>query len=179
MYDILRRAAVLVALVALIASSATVAVAQDANADPEWEQEVFDEFSGKVDQFNAQIGEVNLGPAGDRLAGTTANLYVEDGAETADISFRMNEQNQIVDLSRDPNPDADLKITTDRETVREIASANNPAAKFRSAYASGDITIEANYSLGDAVSGKQGDVVKSVTNWGFWKATGALKGLLG
>lgn len=177
MFGTTRRTVVLVALAALLVSSAGTAVAQ--SDDPEWESEVYDEFAGQIDVFNQQVGAIDLGPAGGRLAGSSANLYVEGEGGTADYSFEMDGRNRITNLQRDPVEDADLRITTSRETVREIANANNSAAKFRSAYANGDISIQADYSLGEAVSGQRGSAVKSVSNWGFWKAAGAVKGLLG
>lgn len=177
MFGTARRTVVLAAIVALLVSSAGTAVAQ--SDDPEWESEVYDEFAGQVDKFNAQVGQIDLGPAGGRLAGASANLYVEGEDGTADFSFEMDEQNRITNVQREPTEGADLRITTTRETVREIAEANNSAATFRSAYASGDIDIQAGYSLSDAVTGKQGSVVKSVSNWGFWKAADAVKGFFG
>ncbi|MFB6130688.1 MAG: hypothetical protein ABEJ28_07710 [Salinigranum sp.] len=178
MFGTVPRTVVLVVLATVVVSSAGLAVAQS-NGGPSWEAQVYSQFSGQVSEFNKNVDNVDLGPAGKRLAGTSANVYVEGPDGTATFSFKMDENNHITDLSRDTVSEADLKITTSRATVEAIASSKNPAATFRSAYAKGDISIQADYGLGGAISGKHGGIVKGVTNWGFWKAAGIFKGFLG
>lgn len=160
-------------LAALLVSSVGAAPAS-AQEQPDWAQEAYDEFAGQVQLFNELVGEVDLGPAGDRLADRSVNVYVDGDDGTAVFSFAMDERNRITDLRQSARDDADLEVRTDRRTVERIASAENPAAAFRDAYQNGDISINTTGGFTGALTGGPSKIV----DWAFWTAAGVFKGLL-
>lgn len=134
----MRSRTIAVVLAVLLASTATGAVAQ---SSPPWEQEVYDAVSEMIPAYNAGVASVDLGVAGDQLANRRVNVYVEDGDATAVFSFRTDADNRIEDFRRGAHPDAQLRITTTRETVVRVARADDPAAAFRGAVSGGDIAV--------------------------------------
>ncbi len=119
--------------------------------------------------YNRHADEVNLGPATSQLTNNVVNLYVTDAeaGETVVLSFRMGPDKNITHVAEGESPDANLKMETSMSTVEEIAEADNPAAAFRDAYATDEISIE-------PTSFGKGGVVK----WTFWTAADQLKGVL-
>lgn len=122
----------------LLASSAPVAVAQ---ADDQWKTDLYGQLSTSVDVFNANVDNVSLGFAGDQLADKRVNLYVNDGDDRMVASFYMDGDNHITDLRQEAHPDAQLKMTGDRETVEAVIGSATPAADFRDAVVDGSIVI--------------------------------------
>ena len=150
-----------VVLVALLAAAAPSALAQtDA---PEWEDEAYETVSEMVPKYNERVSEIDLGIAGDQLADRRANVYIEDGDQTAVYSFYMDEANRIQDLQRGAHPDAQLKITTTRDVLEAVASADDPAAAFRVAVRNDEIRI----------AGERGHPVEQVK----WTVVNTVKGL--
>lgn len=155
-------------LVFSLVASASAGVSAQSD-QPAWAQETFDEFSGMVDMFNAQVSDVDFGPAEGRLAGKTANVFVESSDGTATMSFSMNEQQQITDLSLGTVEDADIDVRTDRETLDAIVNSENPPATFRDAYQDGRITIKSSGGfVGSLSSGR-------IVDWAFWTAADLFK----
>ena len=162
-----RRAFVALAVVLLVVAplSAGTALGQSAAADaPDVEK-----VRQMAEKYNERADEVNLGPASSQLTNNVVNLHVADesSGETHVYSFRMDGQKRITDIAEGENPDANLRLETTMATVEAIAAADNPAAAFRDAYATDDISIE---PTGFA----KGGLVK----WTFWTATDGLKSLL-
>jgi len=150
-----------VVLVALLAAAAPSALAQtDA---PEWEDEAYETVSEMIPKYNERVSEIDLGIAGDQLADRRANVYIEDGDQTAVYSFYMDEANRIQDLQRGAHPDAQLKITTTRDVLEAVASADDPAAAFRVAVRNDEIRI----------AGERGHPVEQVK----WTVVNTVKGL--
>jgi len=148
-------------LVTLLAAAVPGALAQtDA---PAWEDEAYETVSEMVPKYNERVSEVDLGIAGDQLADRRANVYIEDGDQTAVYSFYMDEQNRIRELQRGAHPDAQLKITTTRDVLEAVASADDPAAAFREAVRSDEIRI----------AGERGHPVEQAK----WTVVNAIKGL--
>jgi len=77
-------------------------------------------------------------------------------------SLTMDGNNRITDLSDALSEDAKRKITTDRATIEDLATANNPAAAFRDAVANDDIVI----------TGEDGQTVERIK----WAVINAFKG---
>ncbi|WP_233203874.1 hypothetical protein [Halegenticoccus soli] len=117
-----------------------------------------------VGLYNANVASADLGVAGEQLADRRVNLYVRGSGGTAAYSFYVDEDNRISDLRDGRHPDADLKMTTDRATVRGIAGADDPSAAFRRAVARGDVVV----------GGERGRIVERVK----WTVINAAKGLL-
>ncbi|MFB6250575.1 MAG: hypothetical protein ABEI27_02625 [Halobellus sp.] len=129
------------ALLALLVITSGVATAQSGqSSQPDWADKAYDEFSGMVATYNESITQVDLGIAGDQLSNERVNLVVTDAdGETATFSFRMDNQLRMTELDQGPRSDATLRMSTDRETFNETLTADNPAAAFRDAVASGEI----------------------------------------
>lgn len=123
--------------------------------------------------YNRHADEINLGPATNQLANNVVNLRVtgaeseRGGAETVVYSFRMRADRNITDVSTGADPDANLRMETSMSTVEAVAGADDPAATFRDAYATDEISIE-------PTSFGKGGAVK----WTFWTAADRLKGIL-
>lgn len=146
------------AFVVLFGSVGGVA-AQSEN--PEWGQELFTQVESMVDDYNANVDSIDLGPI--NLAGAT-NIYVNDGSEQATYTVYMDSDNRIVDVKQGTDEDAKRKITTDRATLQRIASADDPAAEFRTAVENDDIVI----------SGEDDEFVEQLK----WAVINFLKGFL-
>ena len=159
--------------VALLVASVGVAPTS-AQAGPAWAQDAYDRFADRAPTFNEMVDGVDLGPAGDRLAGRSANVYVESDDGAAVFSFAMDEDNHVTDLRPEARDDADLEVRTDRATVEAIATADNPAGAFRDAYKGGDIAIGTTGGFTEAVS----DGPSTVVDWAFWTVADTLKGFL-
>ena len=162
------------ALVALLTLSLLVAGSGGAVAqsDDPSASELFQRFSEMSDAFNEQITGVDLGPAGDRLAGQTANVYIETPDGEEGFSFAMDDQNRITNLQQTTVDDADLVVRTDAATVESIATSDTPAQAFRDAYRNGDITIKTNYGVVEAASSGR------IVDWAFWSAADVFRGFL-
>lgn len=152
---------VLVVLGLLVGAAGPVAAQSD---EPAWSDSLYDQFAGMVGEYNENVEPSDLGVASNLLAGKSVNIYVEGDGGTAVYSFTMDDGNRITDLSRERNPDAQLKMTTDRATVQRVSSSSNPAAAFQTAVESGDIVI----------GGEDGHLVEQVT----WGVVNALRGVL-
>jgi hypothetical protein len=158
-------------LLALVVVSSGVAAPVAAQSDVDWEDELLDLFETHADTFNEQIDDVDLGPAGDRLAGKTVKAVVTGEEETVVFTFTMDENNHITDLQAGDTGDADLKMTTSKATIERVLNADNPAQAFRDAYANDDIRIKTDYGLGEAVTSGR------IVDWGFWTAADTFKGV--
>ena len=122
----------------VVAAASPAAVAQ---SDDRWKTDLYNELSASVDVFNANVDNVSLGFAGDQLANERVNLYVNDGDDQMVASFYMDGDNHITQLQQGAHPDAQLKMTGDRETVESIINSNTPAADFRDAVVDDRIVI--------------------------------------
>lgn len=128
-----------------------------------------DEVREMADSYNRHADGVSLGPATSQLANNAVNLHVTDAesGETVVYSFRMGADRNITDVAEGENPDANLRMDASASTVEAIADADDPAAAFRGAYASDDVSIEpTGFAEGGAVK------------WTFWTASDHLKGVL-
>jgi len=177
MFSQFRSSSVFVAILvaAVVVAGTGVAAAQAATvaqADEPAASGLYEQFAGMTESFNEGVADVDLGPAGDRLAGRTANVYVDTPEGREGFSFAMDERNRITNLQPRTVEDADLRMVTDRTTVRAIASADAPAAAFRDAYRTGDVTIRADFGAVEAATSGR------LLDWGFWTAADLFKGLL-
>jgi len=120
---------------------------------------LYDSLEEMVPLYNDNADSVDLGPIS--LAGTS-NIYIEDGDSVVTYSLTMDGNNRITDLSDALSEDAKRKITTDRATIEDLATANNPAAAFRDAVANDDIVI----------TGEDGQTVERIK----WAVINAFKG---
>lgn len=156
-----RVSALFVACLLLVSPLAGGALAQsqEDSADDE-EDDLFTSLESMVPVYNENADSVDLGPV--NLAGTS-NVYIEDNGSVRAYAVTMNADNEITNLSRGHSDDAVRKITTDRDTIERIASADDPAAAFRDAVAEDDIVI----------AGERGHPVESVK----WAVVNVLKGL--
>lgn len=159
--------AVLAVVVVLAALPAPALAQSDATGT-----EAYSDFQALVDGFNERVDGVDLGPAGDRLAGQTTNVLVETPEGPVALSFAMDENNHITDVRPSHREDADLRMTTDAETVETIAGASDKAAAFRDAYTGGDISIQPNYGVVDAL------MTGRVVDYLFWTFADLFKGFL-
>ena len=164
----------LVALLIATPLSAGAVLAADAGASNDEEVSAddltdADKVREMAASYNRHADEVSLGPATSQLTNNVVNLYVADASsgETVVFSFRMGADKNITDVAEGENPDANLRMETSMATVEGIANADNPAATFRDAYATDEISIE---PTGFA----EGGVVK----WAFWTAADQIKGIL-
>lgn len=129
------------------------------SSSPDWGDQLFVEMESMVGQYNAHAEHIDLGPVS--LAGAT-NVYVVDGDEQATYTIYMDSDHRITDIQQGTDDDATRRMTVDRATIGDIASADNPAAAFRSAVESGAIVI----------TGEDGHILERVT----WVIVNALKG---
>jgi hypothetical protein len=95
-----------------------------------------------------------LGLAGGLVTDNVVNFHVttEDG-ERAVFSFRLTGDNRIEDLRAGARSDADIRMTTDRETFDRIATAESPGAAFRDALAAREIRIDGRGVVGGVLWG--------------------------
>jgi len=150
------RIPLIIAVAVLLVTAATgSAVAQSSGDDAG----LYESLEDMVPVYNENADSVNLGPVS--LAGTS-NIYIQDGDSTITYSLTMDDQNRITDLSDSVDDDAKRKITTDRATIEELTTANNPAVAFRNAVANDDIVI----------TGESGQTVERVK----WAVINAFKG---
>jgi len=150
------RIPLIIAVAVLLVTAATgSAVAQSSGDDAG----LYESLEDMVPVYNENADSVDLGPVS--LAGTS-NIYIEDGDSTITYSLTMDDQNRITDLSDSVDDDAKRKITTDRATIEELTTANNPAVAFRNAVANDDIVI----------TGESGQTVERVK----WAVINAFKG---
>ena len=120
---------------------------------------LYDSLEEMVPLYNDNADSVDLGPIS--LAGTS-NIYIEDGESVVTYSIVMDTDNRITALNDAPSEVAKRKITTDRATIEDLATANNPAAAFRDAVANDDIVI----------TGEDGQTVERIK----WAVINAFKG---
>jgi len=150
------RIPLVIAVAVLLVTAATgSAVAQSSGDDAG----LYESLEDMVPVYNENADSVDLGPVS--LAGTS-NIYIQDGDSTITYSLTMDDQNRITDLSDSVDDDAKRKITTDRATIEELTTANNPAVAFRNAVANDDIVI----------TGESGQTVERVK----WAVINAFKG---
>jgi len=150
------RIPLIIAVAVLLVTAATgSAVAQSSGDDAG----LYESLEDMVPVYNENADSVDLGPVS--LAGTS-NIYIQDGDSTITYSLTMDDQNRITDLSDSVDDDAKRKITTDRATIEELTTANNPAVAFRNAVANDDIVI----------TGESGQTVERVK----WAVINAFKG---
>jgi hypothetical protein len=127
----------------VVTSGVVVAQSDTASDQPAWADAAFAEYEGMVAVYNESITAVDLGVAGEQLSGERVNFVVTDGdGETATFSFRMDDQLRMTELQQGARSDATLKMSTDRTTLNEVVTADNPAVAFRNAVAGGDITFD-------------------------------------
>lgn len=143
------------AAVLLVTASTGGAIAQSDSGDAD----LYQSLEEMVPVYNENAESVDLGPV--NLAGTS-NIYIQDGDSTTTYSVTMDRQNRITELQNSSSPDAKRKITTDRETLEEITSADNPAAAFRTAVANDEIVI----------AGEDGRTIEQIK----WRAINIFKG---
>jgi hypothetical protein len=153
-----KRVLVLAVAAVLVATAAAGGVTAQSDSG---DGDLYESLEQMVPVYNQNAESLDLGPV--TLAGTS-NIYIQDGDSTVTYSVTMDRQNRITELRAAPNSDARRKITTDRETIEEISSADNPAAAFRTAVKNDDIVI----------SGEDGRIVEQVKWWGI----NAVKGFL-
>jgi len=144
---------VIVGLLVSAATGGTVAQSDGGDAD------LYESLEDMVPLYNENADSVNLGPVS--IAGTN-NIYIDDGDSVVTYSLVINDQNRITALNDSPSEDAKRKITTDRATIEDLATASNPAAAFRTAVANDDIVI----------TGEDGQTVERVK----WAVINAFKG---
>jgi len=146
------------AVVAVLVVSA-VAGSGAAQSDAPADADLYESLEEMVPVYNENAESLDLGPV--NLAGTS-NVYIQDGNSTVTYSVTMDSQNRITELDNGTSPDANRRISTDRETIEEVSSADNPAAAFRTAVANDEIVI----------TGEDGHVIEQAK----WTVVNALKG---
>jgi hypothetical protein len=150
-----------VALVALLVVSL---VATPVAAQSDSEMSTYDTFVEMADLYNERAASLDLGVAENLLEGKRVNAYVTEGDEVVSFSFALDNQMRIVDVSPDPDPDATVRLETDRAVVRSIIESDDPVGSFRTAVVNDDIRIE----------GERGHVVSQVV----WSVANTLKSFL-
>ena len=141
-----RTVVVLVLAVAVLSAPVTGQAAQ-----PAWGGAMFADFEGMVGEYNAAIGETDLGFAGDTLANERVNLVVSDtDGSVATFSFRLDGDLRMSEFAQGEREDATLRMSADRATVEGIVAAENPARAFTGAVADGDVALDG-LGLGNAV----------------------------
>jgi hypothetical protein len=153
-----------VIVVVLIVSAGFSGVGFAQADDPAWSDALYEELAPMADAYNENVDTIDLGIAGDQLKERYTNLYVSGPGGTAVYSFYMDSNLRMSDLSDAPNPDARLRMSTDKATVERIADASNPAAAFRTAVKADAIVI----------TGEDGHPIEKIK----WAVLNFLKGLL-
>jgi hypothetical protein len=127
-------------LVAVVTVSVSPAVAQ--TDQPDWAADMFDRMEPMVETYNENVNADDAGIAGDQLKNENVNLVVSDNGTTAAVSFRLDGQLRMQNLSEGTRDDATMKMSTDRDTIERIIAATDPSTAFQSAVRDGDITID-------------------------------------
>lgn len=109
---------------------------------PQWAQSLYDRLSSHRVRYNENVGEADLGPAGDVLKNERINLYVTAEGSEAAFSFRMDRSNRINEFEPGPRDDATARMETDRKTIDRITDADDPVQAFRSAILEDNIRIQ-------------------------------------
>ncbi|WP_435075543.1 hypothetical protein [Halorubrum sp. HHNYT27] len=151
----LRQLSVLLIVSILLTSALSGGVAADTHDD----EDLFESLEEMVPAYNENAENVDLGPI--NLAGTT-NIYIEDGDSELTYAVTMDDRNRITSLDDSSSDDAVRKITTDRQTLEDIAASENPAAAFKDAVRDNDIVI----------TGEDGEFVENLK----WAVINAVKG---
>lgn len=166
------RRAIVALLVVTLVSSAIAHPAMAQSDQPDWADDLYEDAQSMVGTYNEQVTEADLGRAAGQLKGERINLVITDqsSGETATFSFRMDEQLRITELDDAPREDATLRMTTDRQTVDRINSAEQPGQEFRDAVRNRDIEItgvsmvnKVKWTVINSVGGALG-VFESATN---------------
>lgn len=151
-----------VAFAVVVALGGGVALAQDSS--PAWGSALYEDMGTMSDQYNANVDGVEFGIVGDQLDERYVNLYVSGPGGTAAYSFYLDGNLHMSDLNQGANPNADVKMTTDKRTVDRIVASDNPAAAFRTAVENDEVVI----------AGEDGNVLQQLK----WGILNLLKGLL-
>lgn len=144
LFDTRQVSRLFVALVVVVAAGSIVSGAALAQSDqPDWANELYEEMGPMVDRYNENVDADDAGVAGDQLKDENVNLVVSDANGTdASVSFHMNDQLQIEELSQGTRDDATMRMSTDRATMDTIIASDTPSSAFQSAITSGDISID-------------------------------------
>ncbi|KAB1187890.1 MULTISPECIES: hypothetical protein [Haloferax] len=147
--------------IALVTASAPV-VAQESESPSD--EEMLQLLEEGVALYNQNADQFDVSFARGLIAGKTVNVYIEDGDETHVYSASVDDDMRIVDVAAEPNPDASMRISTDRATLEAIASSSNPLAEVEQAVRDDRIRV----------TGEDGHFVDKAV----WTIANLFKGLL-
>lgn len=87
--------------------------------------------------------EIDLGALGSHVNGERINLHVTtQSGETAVVSFRTTDENEVRELRAGKHPAATLRVTTDEGTARRVLEASDPGAATSRAFLDGEIEVD-------------------------------------
>jgi hypothetical protein len=127
------------AAIMLVSSAVAPAAAQ---SQPAWADSMYGDFSEMVPKYNENAGSLELGLANGLLEDQRVTIRVDSGSGTAYYWFDTDANKRITDHGQGEHPDgATLVIRTSRNTLSEIATADNPVASFRDAVRDNRVTF--------------------------------------
>lgn len=154
--------ALLLALSVLLAGVPAGSVAQ--SDDPAWADDLYQQLESMVDVYNDNVDSLDL-PIGEGLL-QSARVTVEISDSEGNVvyySFETDENKRITSISREAHENPTLRIITTRETMQEIATAQDPVAELGNEVMSGDVRLEG-VTFANAVLTTALEVVRSVAD---------------
>lgn len=104
---------------------------------------LFGDVGRMIDAYNAHVGANASGFLEGQLRGERVDLHVESAdGRRAVVSFRIGEDGRFTEPRAGGRGDATIRATTDRQTVRHVAEADDPVDAFRRSLRNDDIRVE-------------------------------------
>ncbi|WP_336339587.1 hypothetical protein [Haloarcula brevis] len=135
---------VVLSLVLVVAAAGAVATPVAAQSDqPDWAVDMFDRMGPMVETYNANVDPEDFGFIAGQLQGEKVNLVVDDPANgtEASVSFSMNDELQMQELTLGTRDDATIQMNTDKATMDRVIGSNNPTVEFKNAVTAGQISV--------------------------------------
>lgn len=133
-------------LVVGVAAGGAVAQADD----PAWADEVHADLERGAATHNAWVEREEPSFVGDRFAENEhVTLTVSDEGDAAAVySVHTDDEMRVTDVNRGPARDETMRAFASKPALEDVAQADNPAAAFGDAVASGDIRVERPVDVG-------------------------------
>jgi hypothetical protein len=125
----------------VIATALMMAPATAQSGQPDWADSLYESSLPMVETFNAHVGTVDLGVAGDQLAGERVHLEIESDQGTATFSFLLTDDLEIAAFQQGAHPDATISMKTTLTVYERIVASPTPAVAFVDAVSAGEISI--------------------------------------
>lgn len=104
---------------------------------------LYSDIARMIDAYNSHLDRGESSIVREQLHGERVNLYVESpDSPVVAVSFRVDDTGRIVETRAGPRGDATIRMETDRRTVRQLSTADDPAATFQRAISNDDVQIE-------------------------------------